>query len=99
MHRLSALALALALSASPALAQLVPPPPELQGRIPAPLAPPPKPPVINGPLGQQKPPGVYRPRSLRTHGDRTVGCLHSGAGYGLKGADLDAYTRSCANAN
>ena len=32
--------------------------PELEGRIPAPLAPPPQPPIINGPYQQGPPPGV-----------------------------------------
>jgi hypothetical protein len=85
--------------AGPTLAQYVPPPPELQNRIPAPLPPPPQPPVINGPLNQSPPPGVYRPGRITGPGDRASSCLHSGAGYGLRGADLDAYARACANGN
>src|SRR5262245_58655399 len=71
----------------------------LQGRIPAPLPPPPQPPIINGPLGQSPPPGVYVPPRLTTHSDRVTSCLQEGAGYGLKGSKLNAYARSCANAN
>lgn len=93
------LAAACVFAASPARTQFLPPPPELENRIPAPLPPPPQPPIINGPLGQSPPPGVYAPPRLDTHSDRTLRCLHAGAGYGLKGADLDAYTRACANAN
>jgi len=99
MIRIYGLLLACALVAPPAFAQIVPPPPELENRIPAPLPPPPQPPIINGPLGQSPAPGVYEPRRLNTHSDRTTRCLHAGAGYGLKGAELDAYTRACANAN
>jgi len=85
--------------APPALAQVVPPPPELQNRIPAPLPPPPPPPVINGPLGQNPPPGVYEPGRLNTYSDRVTNCLHEGAGYGLRGRKLNSYARACANAN
>jgi len=67
-----------------ALAQFQPLPPELQNRIPAPLPP---------------PPGVYQPGRLNTHSDRVTSCLQEGAGYGLKGSKLNAYARSCANAN
>jgi hypothetical protein len=87
------------LAAPPAAAQFVPPPPELQNRIPAPLPPPPRPPVIHGPLGQSSPPGVYVPRRLNTHSDRTVQCLHEGSTYGLRGRKLQSYARACANAN
>src|SRR5215207_4981282 len=75
--------LAVALLTGPAAAQIVPTPPVLENRIPAPLPPPPQPPIINGPLGQSPPPGVYTPPRLNTHSDRTVGCLHEGAGAGL----------------
>jgi hypothetical protein len=75
------------------------PNPDLQNRIPAPLPPPSRPPVINGPLSQSPPPGVYLPPRLDTHSDRTVACTHQGAGQGLRGRKLDAYTRTCANAN
>lgn len=91
--------LACALAVPSALAQFVPPPPELEGRIPAPLPPPPQPPVIHGPLGRSPPPGVYQPRGLDTHSDRMLRCWHAGAGYGLKGAKLDAYVRACVHAN
>jgi hypothetical protein len=87
------------LAAEPAFAQYVPPPPELQNRIPQPLPPPPQPPIINGPLGQTPPPGVYQPGRLNSAGDRATACLHEGAGYGLKGAKLNAYARACANGN
>jgi hypothetical protein len=84
-------------AAGPAYAQFVPPPPELEGRIPQPLPPPPQPPIINGPLRQGPPPGVYRPGRIGGAGERASSCLHSGRGYGLRGADLDAYARACAN--
>ncbi len=83
-----------------ALAQPSPPGlpnPALENRIPAPLPPPPKPPVVNGPLSQSPPPRVYEPSQLNTFGDRATGCAEQGARHGLKGDDLDAYTRSCAN--
>jgi len=79
-----------------ALAQPSPPGlpnPALENRVPPPLPPPPKPPVVNGPLSQSPPPRVYEPPRLNTFGDRAIGC----AQQGLKGDDLDAYTRSCAN--
>jgi hypothetical protein len=90
-----------ALAAPPALAQFVPPPPDLENRIPAPLPPPPQPPLIRGPATEGLPPeaGPVRQRRLNTHGDRATRCLHQGAGYGLRGADLDAYSRACANGN
>src|SRR3954467_15877153 len=87
------------LAATPAMAQVIPPPPELQNRIPQPLPPPPQPPIINGPLGQSPPPGVYQPPRLNTHSDRVTGCLHDGAASGLRGGRLQRYARSCANAN
>jgi hypothetical protein len=93
------LAVACALAPRPGLAQFVPPPPALQNRIPAPLPPPEQPPVINGPASQNPSPRVSNPRRLNTHSQRARRCLHEGAGYGLKGAKLDAYTRSCANAD
>jgi hypothetical protein len=73
------------------------PDPALQNRIPAPLPPPAQPPVINGPLGQSPPPGVYVPRRLNTFSDRAAACLHEGSSHGLRGRKLDAYTRACAN--
>ena len=73
------------------------PDPALQNRIPAPLPPPAQPPIINGPLGQSPPPGVYTPRRLDTFSDRATSCLHEGSSYGLRGRKLDAYTRACAN--
>jgi len=81
----------------PALAQFTPPP--VLNPIPAPLPPPAPPPIINGPLQQAPPPGVYYPPALRTHSDRVVQCLHEGSSYGLRGRQLNTYTRSCANAN
>jgi hypothetical protein len=71
----------------------------LQNRIPEPLPPPPPPPIINGPLSQGPAPGVYLPPRLVTPGDRTTSCLQQGSGQGLRGRRLDAYTRTCANAN
>jgi len=85
--------------APPALAQFQPPPPDLQNRIPQPLPPPPQPPIVNGPLGQSPPPGVYYPAPLVTQSDRVTACLHEGSGYGLRGKKLSAYARACANAN
>jgi hypothetical protein len=97
--RCAVFAAACILAAPSAFAQIAPPPPELQNRIPAPLPPPPEAPAINGPLGQSPPPGVYQPRRLETHSDRTVQCLHEGSGYGLRGRRLQSYARACANAN
>jgi hypothetical protein len=99
MCRFPLIVLAVCLFAAPAAAQFVPPSPDLQNRIPQPLPPPPQPPIINGPLGQSPPPGVYQPGRLNTHSDRMTNCLHDGAGYGLRGARLQNYARSCANAN
>ena len=102
MTRLFCILFAGCLFAGPVAAQLIPPPPELENRIPAPLPPPQQPPVINGPLtegsqGQSR--GVVRPRGIETPSDRVTRCLHNGAGYGLSGAELDAYSRRCANAH
>jgi len=80
-------------------AQIEPTPPVLENRIPAPLPPPPAPPIINGPLGQAPPPGVYIPPPLTTQSDRVTGCLHQGRSEGLRGKRLQAYARDCANAN
>jgi hypothetical protein len=76
MHGRLALAagLALALIAAPAAAQIIPTPPALENRIPAPLPPPPQPPIVNGPFGQSPPPGVYVPPRLNTQSDRVIGC-------------------------
>jgi hypothetical protein len=100
-HKTLIIAVCLACAAVPAAAQTVPglPDPNLQNRIPAPLPPPPPPPVINGPLSQGAPQGTYLPPRLNTQADRTRNCLQEGSGAGLRGADLDAYTRSCANAD
>lgn len=90
----------LAAGCLPARAQVpgILPPPELQNRIPAPLPPPPKP--LATPLGEKPPdPGVYQPPKLRTHSDRTTNCVQQGATAGLRGSELDRYTRDCANAN
>jgi len=98
--RFSATLLLAAASVSAALAQAPGlPDPFLQNRIPAPLPPPPEPPIINGPLSQSPPPGVYLPPRRNSFGDRAAACLHEGSGYGLRGRKLDAYTRSCANSN
>jgi hypothetical protein len=87
------------IAAGPALAQVVPFPPELEGRIPAPLPPPPQPPIINGPLGQSPPPGVYYPPRLNTFADRMTHCIDQGTSYGLHGRRLNSYARRCANAH
>ena len=73
------------LVAAPALAQFIPPPPELENRIPAPL---PQPPIINGPYQQGPPPGVAETKPLMTHSDRVVRCQHQGAANGLHGRRL-----------
>ena len=102
MRRVALIAVCvLACAATAALAQLPPgvPDPYLQNRIPAPLPPPPQPPVINGPLSQSPPQGTYKPPQLNTYGDRTRNCLQQGSGAGLRGTDLDAFTRACTNAN
>ena len=91
--------LVVALISGPAAAQIVPTPPALENRIPAPLPPPAPPPIINGPLGQSAPPGVYVPPQLNTQSDRVTGCLHQGRADGLRGKRLQAYARDCANAN
>jgi hypothetical protein len=102
MKRISlvVLALAVVLIAAPSAAQLIPQPPELENRIPAPLPPPPQPPVIHGPAteGSQGYSPRVKQRRLRTQSDRVTRCLHSGAASGLSGAELDAYSRRCANA-
>jgi len=84
---------------APAAAQFVPTPPVLENRIPAPLPPPLQPPIINGPLGQSPPPGVYIPPRLNTQSDRVIGCQHQGRADGLRGRQLQSYIRECANAN
>ena len=101
MIRLSLIAFAVGavLTAAPGVAQVVPFPPELQGRIPAPLPPPPPPPVINGPLGRSPPPGVYVPPALNTFADRMTHCIDQGTSYGLHGRRLNSYARRCANAH
>jgi hypothetical protein len=91
--------LALAFVTGLAAAQIVPIPPALENRIPAQLPPPPQPPIINGPLQQGPPPGVYVPPRLNTHSDRVVGCQHQGRADGLRGKRLQAYVRDCATAN
>ena len=91
--------LVLAFLVAPASGQIVPTPPALENRIPAPLPPPPQPPIINGPLGQSPAPGVYVPPRLNTQSDRVIGCQHQGRADGLRGKRLQAYIRDCANAN
>ena len=71
--------------------------PELQGRIPALLPPPPQPPIINGPGRQAPPPGVAKTTPLNTHGDRVTRCTHQGAVNGLHGGRLSSYVRRCDN--
>src|SRR5262249_13857397 len=95
----SLVAFVLAVGIAPAQTQFTPPPPALHTRTPAPRRPPPRPPIITGPLQQAPPPGVYSPPRLNTHSDRAVQCLQEGSSYGLRGNKLQAYARSCANAN
>ena len=86
MKRMLIAGLALgALVAGPAAAQFMPEPPELEGRIPAPLPPPPQPPIINGPYRQAPPPGVAATKPLTTHQDRVLRCQQLGAADGLHG--------------
>jgi hypothetical protein len=103
MTILARIVVGLVLAGAAATVALAQPPglpvPELQNRIPAPLSPPPQPPIINGPLSQAPPPGVYIPPSLNTPADRVVACLHAGSAHGLRGGKLDRYTRRCVNAN
>jgi hypothetical protein len=87
------------LQGSASFAQFIPPPPELENRIPQPLPPPPQPPFINGPWGQAPSPGVIKQRRIGSAGARATRCLHEGAGYGLRGGELSAYARACANAD
>jgi hypothetical protein len=94
-----AIGLVCVLGASQAMAQIEPTPPALENRIPAPLPPPPQPPIINGPLTQGAPPGVYIPGRLNTFSDRVTGCLHQGRADGLRGRRLQSYAHDCANAN
>jgi len=97
MIRLCSALVVCLLAGQPAFAQFTPPP--TLNPIPAPLPPPEPPPIINGPLGQSPSPGVYQPGRPNSHSDRAVQCLHEGSSYGLRGNKLQAYTRSCANAN
>jgi hypothetical protein len=92
-------AILVSVTSGPVAAQFMPPPPELENRIPKPLPPPPQPPIINGPQGQGPSPGVIRQPRIDSAGDRASRCLHEGAGYGLRGGDLARYSRACANAN
>jgi hypothetical protein len=78
-----------------AFAQIVPFPPVLQGRIPAPLSPT-APPVINGPLGKSPPLGAYVPRRLNTFADRKTQRIDQGTSYGLHGRKLNSRARLCA---
>jgi len=88
------------LGGAPAFAQFVPQVPNLENRIPAPLPPPPQPPVINGPLSQGvAPPSVYEPPNLNTFSDRVTGCLQQGGDVDLSSGELDSFTRACTNDN
>ena len=93
--RVVAAATMLCLLAGGALAQPLPSP-NLENRIPAPLPPPPQPPVINGPLGQGRgttPP----PARLNTFPDKVGRCLDEAAIAARDLGERDAYTRMCAN--
>jgi hypothetical protein len=97
MLRKCALAVLIAgVAAVPTAAQIIHHP-ALENRIPAPLPPPPLPPIISGPLGQNPPPGVHTPPPLNTYGDRIASCLHQGRADGLRGKRLQTYARTCAN--
>jgi hypothetical protein len=103
MNSLARVMIGLVLAAAPLTAAMAQQPaflpnPDLQNRIPKPLPPPAQPPVINGPLAQNAPTGVVVPPRLKTFSDRANGCLDLGVSAGLRGKDLDAYTRSCSNA-
>jgi len=96
--RLLGMAFALGmLGAAPTMAQVMPFPSTLQGRIPSPLPPSAPPPTINGPLGRSPSPGVHQPAQLNTFADRHTRCLNEGTGYGLHGRQLTAYTNTCAH--
>ena len=96
--RLLGMAFALGmLAAAPTMAQVVPFPSTLQGRIPSPLSPSAPPPTINGPLGRSPSPGVHQPARLNTFADRHTRCLNEGTGYGLHGRQLRAYANTCAH--
>jgi len=102
MHRIHAISLSagVLLCGAPAFAQILPQVPNLENRIPAPLPPPAQPPVINGPLSQgAAPPAIAQPPNLNTFSDRATGCVAQGGSAGLRGGELDAYTRECANDN
>jgi len=96
-HLTLAAGLALAVMTAPAPAQLVPTPPVLENRIPAPLPPPAPPPIINGPLGQGPAPRLHKQPRIDSPGERAARCFHEGAGYGLRGGALGRYSRTCAN--
>ena len=83
------------LATMPAIAQVVPFPSTLQGRIPPPLAPTSPAPTINGPLGRSASPGVHQPAKLNTFADRHTRCFNEGTGYGLHGRELRTYTSNC----
>jgi hypothetical protein len=102
MKRFVGLAIAVGLEVfgSAAFAQITPlTPPALENRIPAPLPPPVRPPVINGPLrrGGDPSPKMYNPPQLDTFGDRFTNCLHRGAAYGMNGQRLNSYATTCGN--
>jgi hypothetical protein len=81
----------------PAFAQAaVPPIPDMSSRIPAPLPPPPGPPVIYGPNNTYQP-EVFAPPHLNTFSDRVTRCVQQGSAGGLRGGKFSAYTRACAN--
>ena len=93
------LAVAAAVATAPVSAQVtVPPVPDMSSRIPAPLPPPPEPPVIYGPNNTYQP-QVYTPQHLNTFSDRVTRCVHQGSTGGLRGGKLSAYARACANDN
>jgi hypothetical protein len=77
-----------------AVAQVLPPLPDLRDRMPLPMAP-----IVNGPLTRTPPPQVVTPAPLDTFSDRTTQCLELGIGGGLSGSDLDSHVGACANEN
>src|SRR2546423_11338009 len=94
----AALAACCLLAALPTLAQFIPPPPELEGRIPQPLPPPPEPPIINGgPQGQGPPAGVIKQRRIDSAGAAGGRCLQEGACPGRRRGEPPAHNRARAN--
>ena len=84
---------------APAIAQLLPQVPNLENRIPAPPHLPRNHPSSTALSQGAAPPAIGQPSSLNTFSDRATGCVAQGGSAGLRGCELDAYTRACANDN